>query len=52
VSMGASNERGFQHVGKRQVVDEAATTSEERRILNPLERPSDVSMHACVPALH
>jgi hypothetical protein len=51
VSVGTSNERRFQHVRKLQVVDEAATAAEEWQILNPLERPSDVSMHACVPAL-
>ena len=37
----AAHERGFQHAGKIQVIDEAAMPGEKRTVLDPLDRPAD-----------
>jgi hypothetical protein len=38
----AAHERRLQHVGKSQVADEAARASEQRTVLDPLDRLADV----------
>ena len=50
MGMRAAHERRLQHVGKAQIVDEAARAREQRAVFEPLDGVADVA--GCCHGLH